>query len=65
MFRIFVYGVDENGQKVHDLSDPETGQDHFSDYVKAQEEGNKHKARCVQCEDFRVEGRGSGGQGVG
>ena len=33
MDRIFVYGVDGNDHKVHDISDPETGQGYFSDYV--------------------------------
>ena len=56
MDRIFVYGVDGNDQKVHDISDPETGQGYFSDYVKAQDEGKRHRDKCPECEDFRVEG---------
>ena len=56
MDRIYVYGVDGNDHKVQDISDSESGLGYFSDYVKALEEGEKHKTKCADCADFRVEG---------
>ena len=52
---IYIYGLDQDGEKVHDIPDSKTGKPFFTDYGRARDAGREHVEACEKCDMFKIE----------